>query len=147
MRRNLILSLFILIAYACFATPLAPPPDTATSRYASVLGVWRANVGSLPMMTLTVEEYDGKLTGAVLFYLIRREPGVPQTSSAGVPEPLIDPAFDGKTLTFKVSHRHAHPGTQNDPPATFRFDLSGDGKIRFPGPDGQQVEMVRETPN
>ena len=78
-------------------------------------------------------------------------PDSPKSRRAGdgiprAPEPLIDPAFDGKTLTFKVSHRHAHPGTENDPPVAFRFELSSDGKIRFLGPDGQQVEMVRETP-
>ena len=138
MRRLLISALFLIASTAVLA---APAVDNSP-----VLGVWKANVDSLPMMALTLEEENGKLIGAVMFYLIRRNPGGPETASPSAPEPLIDPAFDGKTLTFKVSHRHAHPGTEKDPPVAFRFELSSDGKIRFLGPDGQQVEMVRETP-
>ena len=138
MRRLLISALFLIASTAALA---APAVDNSP-----VLGVWKANVDSLPMMTLTLEEENGKLIGAVLFYLIRRNPGAPETASAGAPEPLIDPTFDGKTLSFKVSHRHAHPDTEHDPPVAFHFELSGDGKIRFLGPDGQQVEMVRDTP-
>ncbi len=138
MRRFLISALLVIASTAAFA---APAVDNSP-----ILGVWKAQTDSLPMMTLTVEQNNGKLIGAVLFYLIRRNPGAPETASAGAPAPLIDPTFDGKTLSFKVSHRRAHPGTENDPPVAFRFDLSADGKIRFLGPDGQQVEMVRETP-
>jgi hypothetical protein len=138
MRRFLISALLVIASNAALA---APAVDNSL-----VLGVWKAQVDSLPMMTLTVEQNNGKLIGAVLFYLIRRDPGRPETSSAGAPEPLIDPTFDGKTFSFKVNHSHAHPGTEHDPPVAFRFDLSGDGKIRFMGPDGQQVEMVRDTP-
>ena len=137
MRSLLISTLFLIASTAALA---APAVDNSP-----VLGVWKANVDSLPMMTLTLEEENGKLIGAVLFYLIRRNPGAPETASAGAPAPLIDPTFDGKTLSFKVSHRRAHPGTEHDPPVAFRLELSSDGKIRFLGPDGQQVEMVRET--
>jgi hypothetical protein len=144
MRCSLITSLLVLIS----SVPcLAEAPVTSTSApYASIVGVWKANIDSLPMMTLTVEEDKGKLTGAVLFFLIRRESGS-ETSTATTPEPLIDPTFDGKTLRFQVSHSHAHPGSGNDKPVAFRFDISGDGKIRFKGRDGQEIELVRETPN
>ena len=138
MRRLLISTLFLIASTAVLA---APAVDNSP-----ILGVWKANVGSLPMMTITLEEENGKLIGAVLFYLIRRNPGAPETASAGAPAPLIDPTFDGKTLSFKVSHRRAHPGTENDPPVAFRFELSGDGKIRFQDPDGRPIEMVRDTP-
>lgn len=138
MRRLLVSALLLIAATAAIA---APAVDNSP-----VLGVWKANAPSLPMMTLTLEEENRKLIGAVLFYLIRRDPSAPASASAGAPAPLIDPTFDGKTLIFKVSHRRAHPGTENDPPVAFRFELGGDGKIRFLGPDGQQVEMARETP-
>jgi len=138
MRRLLIRALLLIGSTGALAVPAV---DNAP-----VIGIWKAQVNSLPMMTLTIEQENGRLIGAVLFYLIRRNPGAPETASAGAPEPLIDPTFDGKTLSFKVSHRHAHPGTEHDPPVAFRFDVGGDGKIRFAGPDGQQVEMLRETP-
>jgi hypothetical protein len=146
MRRILIFSLLLLISSASFAmTPSSS--DTPATGYDSILGVWKANQGSLPMMTLTVEQQDGKLAGAVLFFLLRKEPNQPETAIPGAPEPLVGPTFDGKTLSFKVNHSHAHPGSDGDKPVAFRFDVSSDGKIRFNGPGGQEFEMVRETPH
>jgi hypothetical protein len=86
------------------------------------------------------------LIGAVLFYLIRRNPSGPPSASPGVPEPLIDPTFDGKSLTFKVSHRQAHPGTEHDPPVTFRFELTSANKLKGLNGEGPSAEMVRNTP-
>ena len=93
MRRLLISALLVIASASAFA---APAVDNSP-----VLGVWKAQTDSLPLMTLTVEQQNGQLIGAVLFYLIRRDPGASETSSAGVPEPLIDPTFDGKTLASR----------------------------------------------
>jgi hypothetical protein len=138
MRRLLISVLFLIASTAALA---APAVDNAP-----VLGVWKAQMNSLPMMTLTIEQQNGQLIGAILFYLIRRDPGAPETASAGVPEPLINPTFDGKTLAFKVSHTHAHSGSEHTQPVAFRFDLTGDGKLRALGPEGQPVELIRDKP-
>ena len=43
----------------------------------------------LPAITLVVEEDDDKLMGAVLFYLIRRNPGAAPRASPGFPGPMI----------------------------------------------------------
>jgi hypothetical protein len=137
MRRFLIFALLVIASTAVFAAP--------TVDNSPILGVWKAETNSLPLMTLTVEQENGHLIGAALFYLIRRNPGEPETSSAGVPEPLIDPAFDGKSLAFKVSHTHAHSGSEHTPPIAFHFELTGDGKLRAVGPEGQPVELVRDT--
>ena len=138
MRRLLISGLLLIASAAALA---APAVDNSP-----VLGVWKAQTDSLPLMTLTVEQENGQLIGAVLFYLIRRNPGEPETSSAGVPEPLIDPTFDGKTLAFKVSHSHAHSDSEHTPPVAFHFELTGDGKLRALGPEGKPVKLVRDTP-
>jgi hypothetical protein len=98
------------------------------SSAAPVVGVWRSQMEGLPAMTLTVTDEGGGLSGAVLFYLHRREPGQPVTATPGVPEPLFHPQFDGKTLTFQVSHRRAHPpDSLHDEPVTFRLMLDGAG--------------------
>jgi hypothetical protein len=112
----------------------------------AIVGVWTSKMDSLPTIMFTVEEENGKLLGAVLFYLIRRNPSGPPSASPGVPEPLIDPTFDGKTLTFKVSHRHAHPGTEHDPPVTFRFELTSANKLKALNAEGPPMEMSRDTP-
>ena len=72
MRRFLISAIFLIASTAALA---APAVDNTP-----VLGVWKAEMNSLPMMTLTIEQQNGRLIGAVLFYLIRRDPGVPETS-------------------------------------------------------------------
>jgi hypothetical protein len=46
---------------------------------------------------LNITDEAGPLQGAMLFYLIRRNEGKPATSSPGIPEPLFNPEFDGKT--------------------------------------------------
>ena len=112
----------------------------------AIVGVWTSKMDSLPTIMLTVEEENGKLIGAELFYLIRRNPSGPASASPGVPEPLIDPTFDGKTLTFKVSHRHAHPGTEHDPPVTFRFELTSTNKLKALNAEGPPMDMTRDTP-
>ncbi len=83
MRRFLISALLVIASTAALASPAV---DNSP-----VLGVWRANEGSLPMMTVTVAQENRHLVGAVLFYLIRRDPGQAETASAEAPEPLIDP--------------------------------------------------------
>jgi hypothetical protein len=131
----------VLLLFSLVPALAAPPPDNS-----AIIGLWTSKMASLPTIMLTVEEENGKLIGAVLFYLIRRNPSGPPSASPGVPEPLIEPTFDGKTLTFKVSHRHAHPGTEHDPPVTFRFELTSANKLKGLNGEGPPVEMVRNTP-
>jgi hypothetical protein len=140
-----------IAAMLCLSMAWAQSPVTATQREklpdsASIVGIWRGKLDSLPAITLTIEEENGKLTGAVLFYLIRTEPGIPATATPGAPEPLIDPHFDGKTLVFKVSHQHAHPpGTLHDPPVSFRVEPAGADKCKLFVEGEPAVEMVRDT--
>lgn len=95
----------------------------------SVVGVWRANADGMPFVALNITNEGEGLSGAVLFYLHRGEPGQAVTSSAGVPEPLIDVTFDGETLAFKVSHRRAHPpASLPDPAVSFQLKLTGPDK-------------------
>ena len=117
-------------------TGWAQTNDTANSSVTPVEGVWRCDMNGLPAVTLTVTNESGDLSGAVLFYLHRRDPGKPETATPGVPEPLFNPKFDGKTLTFQVSHRRAHPpGSLNDGPVNFALKLDG----------AHQAELVNEN--
>jgi len=121
---------FALMASAGLAQ--ATKPGEMTTGAAPVEGVWRCDMNGLPAVTLTVTNESASLTGAVLFYLHRRDPGKPETATPGVPEPLFNPRFDGKTLTFQVSHRRAHPpGTLEDAPVTFELRLDGPDKAEF----------------
>jgi hypothetical protein len=131
----------VLVAPGLASVLAAPPIDNTP-----IVGVWRGKMDSLPAVTLTVEEEGGKLNGAVLFYLIHRNPGGEPSASPGVPEPLLKPTFDGATLAFEVSHRHAHPPrTLNDPPVKFRLQLTGPNKAKLLTGEGREgVEMVKD---
>jgi hypothetical protein len=105
---------------------------SSSASVASIEGVWRCEMHGLPAVTLTVTDEGGSLTGAVLFYLHRSEPGKAETATAGVPEPLFHPQFDGNMLTFQVSHRRAHPpGSLQDEPVRFALKLDGADKAEF----------------
>jgi hypothetical protein len=108
--------------------PIAP----SDASVAPILGIWRCQMEGLPAVTLTVTDEGGTLTGAVLFYLHRRAPGQAVTATPGVPEPLFNPIFDGKALTFQVSHRRAHPpGSLEDAPVTFQVKLDSAGNAQL----------------
>lgn len=100
----------------------------------------------LPVVTLTITNETGTLSGAVLFYLHRRDEGKPVTSTPGIPEPLFNLKFEGQILTFQVSHRRAHPPrTLSDPPVTFRLKLIGADKSGLINENetGPELTMVR----
>jgi hypothetical protein len=122
-------AMLAMLVTTALSQPSAPSPAANT---APILGIWRCQMEGLPAVTLTLTDESGSLTGAVLFYLHRRDPGQPVTATPGVPEPLFHPRFDGQTLTFEVSHRRAHPPrTLNDPPVTFELRLNGADKAQL----------------
>lgn len=91
-----------------------------------VTGVWRGKIDGLPGITMVISDEGGNLTGAVLFYLIRRKNGQPPWSVPGDPEPMFHLTLNGDSLDFQVSHRRAHPPrTLHDPPVSFHLKLTG----------------------
>jgi hypothetical protein len=124
--------LWVLVAMAACLSAALSGQSTSKQKASPILGVWRAQMNGLPMVTLTITDEGGSVAGAALFYLLRRDEKGAVSSSAGIPEPLLDPVFDGKVLTFQMSHRRAHPpGSLADPPANFRLTLTGENKGEF----------------
>jgi len=113
----------------------------------AVTGVWRAQMDGVPALVMTISDEGGSLTGAALFYLIRHNDGQPPRSSAGIPEPMFNLKFDGKTLDFRVSHRRAHPpSTFEDPPVSFRLQVTGpnEGVLVREGEESPPLRVVRD---
>jgi len=140
-RTKMLTCFMLIVAIAVAATANEREADAA------ILGIWRGELDNLPAVTLNLTNEAGPLQGAILFYLIRRDEGKLPTSSPGIPEPLFNPRFDGKSLTFQLSHRHAHAKTSTDPPVTFRLDLTGPDEaklVRIPQDGPPYVRMVRE---
>jgi len=118
----------------------------------SIAGTWQGKLGDQPAITLAVKDSGGKLSGTIVFYLLRNN-GLGLKSgpkSAGPPTEIMNAKFDGRTLTFEVSHRLAHPPrTLNDTvPVKFRIDLTGkdEGQLQRLnyGTGGNTVRMRRE---
>ena len=111
----------LALALCCVWVAVAADPNS------TVAGVWRAEMDGLPALVMTISDEGGELTGAILFYLIRRDEGQPPRSSPGAaPEPLFNLKFDGATLEFRPSHRRSHGArTANDPPTSFRLKITG----------------------
>ena len=109
-----------------------------TSGSERFVGVWSGKMELLPAVTLNITDEGGGLSGAVLFYLIKKSSTMsePTTSTPGVPEPLFNPRVEGQSLVFEVSHRHAHPPrTLSDPPVRFRLKVI----------DADKAELVNES--
>jgi len=119
----------------------------AAGKNSAVNGVWRAEMDGLPSFVMTISDEGGDLTGAILFYLIRRDDGQPPHASPGIPEPLFNLRFDGKALDFRVSHSRAHGATTaNDPPVSFRLKITGpdEGLLVRDGKDSQAIHVSRD---
>ncbi len=103
----------------------------------------------LPALVMTLSDEGGDLAGAILFYLIRRDEGKPPSANPGIPEPLLNLKFDGKTLDFRVSHRRAHPPrTANDPPVHFRLTITGpnEGTLAREKEERGGIRVSRDQP-
>ena len=121
-----------------------------TSGSERFVGVWSGKMELLPAVTLNITDEGGRLSGAVLFYLIKRSSTMsePTTSTAGIPEPLFNPRVDGQSLVFEVSHRRAHPPrTLSDPPVHFRLKLIDQDKAELVNEgesSGTSVVLIRD---
>ena len=105
----------------------------------------------LPAVVLTVRDDGGKLSGTILFYFLHRSTGHDPwqvDTKHSIPLPLINPTFDGKTISFQVSHKEAHPPrTLNDPPSAFLMRLTGKGEaelLNLTENEGPGLKMVRD---
>ena len=111
----------------------------------AVEGQWSGTLEGLPCVRMTFEANDHQLRGAVLFFMIHRTPGTAPEATPGFAEPMIAPSCDGRTATFSINHRYAHPpGTLRDPPVRFRFELTGADTGRLIAPEVPPFEMVRQ---
>lgn len=120
---------------------LAQSPTSASA----LLGQWQGKMQSQPSLAMTAEKEDGKLMGAVLFYVIRPNLSGAPAASPGFPEPMIQPRSDGQTLSFKVSHRQAHPmRTLNDPRPGLRLELTCPDRAHLDASGGRHFGLTSQ---
>ncbi len=154
MRALLMCATAILLAAPGSMQPVLAAANTAaTVDNLVMVGVWRGNDQGSPFVTLTIKNENGNLSGSILFYRQHHEEGKPSTP--GDPVPLLNPKFDGDTLTFQLSPKGAHspgssPGSSIGPPLKFHLELNPadwagivTGVLVNESEPGPQVEVVR----
>lgn len=65
----------------------------------SVVGTWHGKMNELPAVDLTIAKDGDKLTGTAVFYVVVDEGNGPKVTGKAE-HALMDPKFDGTTLTF-----------------------------------------------
>jgi hypothetical protein len=107
-------------------------------------GRWQGKLEGLPGATLNVKEDQGKLSGSIVFYLIRKDDKGTRVDGEANCE-LLEVAAKGKHMTFEVKHHVTHDSPEYGPNVKFFFELAGDkeGVLRNV-PDGLSVRMLRE---
>jgi beta-lactamase regulating signal transducer with metallopeptidase domain len=92
-----------------------------------IVGAWHADWPQhpgLPALDLTVSSDAGKLSGTVIFYWsLYKEGGSPVAGQVEVP--LIDPKFDGTTLSFKTKSK------RDDQEKAFAMRLVRDNELQL----------------
>jgi hypothetical protein len=123
----------MLLAALLGAMPAHAQKAEADLAKTQLSGVWRGQMNNLPALTLVLTAEGGAQSGAFLFYLLKRENENHSYSvTPSLPEPILHPSFGGRTLTFEVIHRRAHPpDTLSDPLVTFEFRLVGKDKVQL----------------
>jgi hypothetical protein len=128
---------------------MGPPAIAADS---VIAGTWRGKAHDLPAVVVTLRDDGGKVSGTILFYFLHRntehDPWQVDTTHS-IPLPLLDPKFDGKTITFQVSHKAAHPPrTLHDPPVSFQMRLTKKDEaelVNLSENRGPVLNLVRDT--
>jgi hypothetical protein len=158
--------LFVTIAAAGFSQPLPSAESAASTGAKALTGIWRgqgiAQEAGSPFVTLTLNNEGGSLSGAILFSVVHLEQGKPVASAPGVPEPILNPRFDGQILQFQMRYRGPLPTgiSSGDPLLTCHLKLSPPDRAEFamgklvtdaeqitgsPLPLGPPIQMVRSA--
>jgi len=112
---------------ACAVT-IAAISVLSCTRTPPIVGVWEGRMNELPAVELIVRDDDSGLTGTIVFFFQRKDTGTWKVERQN-DEGLIDPIFDGKTLSFKISHADAHTDSSpSDPLVPFSFTLTAPGE-------------------
>jgi hypothetical protein len=110
-----------------------------------MVGVWRATLHDQPCILMNVHNSQGKLSGDIIFYLLKLENGSWHATGSD-PIALIHPRIEGNMFVFEVVHAKKNgsvdPADQNL--QTFRMEVAGKNKGIFRNAiEGQDLILNR----
>jgi hypothetical protein len=119
--------------------------QTGQGQNGAIVGTWQGKFEkeNLPAITLILREEGDKLTGSVISYKYRTDnEGHPELEKK-YEEPLTDPKFDGKTLSFKMKFE-VEEGKTIELAQEMRL-LGGDkAELNEVGKPNESIRMTRE---
>ena len=104
----------------------------------SLAGTWQGQMRGLLTVTLSINTGGDKLSGTAIFYATRDDGGGPMVVGKAE-SPLIDPKFDGQTLSFQVENEVLSPLRPER--YTFEMKLAGENEAELK-PAGDQSEKI-----
>ena len=109
------------------------------------VGRWQGQLDGLPGVTLTVKEDHGKLSGSIIFYLIRKDEKGARVDGEYQCE-LLEISAKDKRMTFEVKHHVRHDSPEYGPNVKFVFELVGDRQASLinVSDGGLSVRLLRE---
>jgi len=142
----------VALALATSITPsVAAQSPAAAPENSSFAGNWEGRMNDLPGIDLKIQEADGKISGAIVFYFQERgDPNGPWHVAAENAIPLLAPHVEGKTLTFEVQHQRCHGCSELGPNVKFRMALAGSTEARLWNLDektdsGPGLKLIRQA--
>ena len=115
----------------------------AAANESPIAGTWQGKSGDVPVVTLSIKDDHGKLSGTAVFYRIVDHGGGPQVEAKSSVE-MLDPKLEGKIFSFQTK------GSQGEL-SFYQMELTGknegkfQGKAKVTGGGGAaEIPMVRE---
>ena len=117
--------------------------STSAASDSAIAGTWQGKMDGLPMITLTVQDNDGKLSGTVTFYRIVDDGSGPRVDGKNNSE-MVNPKLEGKSFSFQIKN-------SNGGMDTFKMELTGKNEARMSGitttsngSDSPEIKLVRQ---
>ena len=108
-----------------------------------IAGTWQGKTGDVPVVTLTIKDDHGKLSGTAVFYKIVDNGDGPQVQGKSSVE-MVDPKLDGKIFSFQTK------GSRGEL-FSYQMELTGKNEGKFKGKatvtgggEAKETPMIRE---
>jgi len=108
-----------------------------------IAGTWQGKMEDVPVVTLTVKDDHGKLSGTVISYKIISNGNGPQVAGKSSTD-MIDPRLDGKIFSYQIK-------ASNGDLLSYQMELTGKDEGEFKGKftttgggEPPEIKMIRE---
>jgi hypothetical protein len=140
MKRKFFTLVTLALTLAC-AAPAVLSQSAGKANAAQWVGVWQSKLDGQPGATLTLARDTGVLDGTlVLDVVLKDNDGEPHVA-ASEPHTLVNPQFNGNTLTFSVKQLRNSDNLLN-----FTALLTPEGKLRIHCTNCGNAPVVDLTP-